>query len=139
MSNEGKIDDADFKFRGQDTYTVEDFTRAKQLFAEPDEPIDANSPGAKEYLKKNNIVDYKGDPETHNEPAFGAMMIGYYGENNDPKEATGYVFYEEARGFNSEGLTQQDFVEKYGKDKIEDYYDRVRNTSVNFGFGAKRQ
>ena len=139
LSNEGKIDDADFKFRGQDTYTVEDFTRAKQLFAEPDEPIDANSPGAKEYLKKNNIVDYKGDPETHNEPAFGAMMIGYYGENNDPKEATGYVFYEEARGFNSEGLTQQDFVEKYGKDKIEDYYDRVRNTSVNFGFGAKRQ
>lgn len=141
LTNGDKIADADadFKFRGQDTYTVEDFTTAKQLLAEPDVPIDANSPEAETYLKNNGILDYKGDPETHNEPAFGAMMIGYYGENKDPKEATGYVFYEEARGFNSEGLTQQEFVGKYGEGKIEDYYDRVRNTSVNFGFGAQRQ
>lgn len=139
LTNGNKIADADFKFRGQDTYTVEDFTTAKQLLAEPDVPIDANLPDVETYLKNNGIVDYKGDPETHNEPAFGAMMIGYYGENNDPKEATGYVFYEEARGFNGEGLSQKEFVEKYGKGKIEDYYDRVRNTSVNFGFGAQRQ
>lgn len=141
LTNGDKIADADadFKFRGQDTYTVEDFTTAKQLLAEPDVPIDANSPEAETYLKNNGILDYKGDPETHNEPAFGAMMIGYYGENKDPKEATGYVFYEEAHGFNSEGLTQQEFVGKYGEGKIEDYYDRVRNTSVNFGFGAQRQ
>lgn len=139
LTNGDKIDDADFKFRGQDTYTVEDFTTAKQLLAEPKEPIDANSPGADQYLKDNGILDYYGNPEKHNDPAFGAMMIGYYGENKDPKEATGYVFYEEARGFNSEGLTQQEFVGKYGEGKIEDYYDRVRNTSVNFGFGAQRQ
>ena len=37
------------------------------------------------------------------------------------------------------GLSQQEFVKKYGEDKLEDYYDRVRNTSVNFGFGAQRQ
>ena len=102
-------------------------------------PIDANSPDAEKYLTDNGILDYYNRPETHNEPAFGAMMIGYYGENNDPKEATGYVFYEEARGFNSEELSQKEFVEKYGEDKIEDYYDRVRNTSVNFGFGTQRQ
>ena len=138
LTNGNKIADADFKFRGQDKYQVEDFTKAKQLLAEPDVPIDANSPDAEKYLTDNGILDYYNRPETHNEPAFGAMMIGYYGENNDPKEATGYVFYEEARGFNSEGLSQQDFVDKYTEDRIEDYYDRVRNTSVNFGFGAKR-
>ena len=140
LENGDKIADADFKFRGQDTYTVENFTTAKQLLAEPKEPIDANSPDAEQYLKDHGIFDYYGKPETHNEPAFGAMMIGYYGENNDPKEATGYVFYEEARGFNGEGLTQEEFMKKYPDTKdLDDYYDRVRNTSVNFGFGAQRQ
>ena len=139
LSNGNKIADADFKFRGQDTYTVEDFTTAKQLLAEAKEPIDANSPGAEQYLKDHGILDYYGRPETHNEPAFGAMMIGYYGDDGTPKETTGYVFYEEARGFNSERLTQEEFMNKYPDTKdLDDYYDRVRNTSVNFGFGAKR-
>ena len=133
------VTDADFKFRGQDTYTVEDFTTAKQLLSEAKEPIDANSPDAEQYLKDNGILDYYGNPEKHNDPAFGAMEIGYYGDDGTPKETTGYVFYEEARGFNSERLTQEEFMKKYPDTKdLDDYYDRVRNTSVNFGFGAKR-
>lgn len=137
LTNGDKIADADFKFRGQDTYTVEDFTTAKQLLAEPKEPIDANSPGAEQYLKDNGILDYYGNPENHNDPSFGAMEIDYYGDDGTPKETTGYVFYEEARGFNGEGLTQKEFMEKYPDTKeLDDYYDRVRNTSVNIGFGA---
>ena len=139
LTNGDKISDADFKFRGQDTYTVEDFTTAKQLLSEAKEPIDANSPDAEQYLKDNGILDYYGNPEKHNDPAFGAMEIGYYGDDGTPKETTGYVFYEEARGFNSERLTQEEFMKKYPDTKdLDDYYDRVRNTSVNFGFGAKR-
>ena len=140
LENGYKIADADFKFRGQDEYRVEDFTTAKQLLSEAKEPIDANSPGADQYLKDNGILDYYGNPEKHNDPAFGAMEIGYYGDDGTPKETTGYVFYEEARGFNSERLTQEEFMKKYpGTKDLDDYYDRVRNTSVNFGFGAKRQ
>lgn len=118
--NNWKGNSDDYKFRGQDTYIVDDFTTAKQLAADPDTAIQAG-------------------PTDHSDPAFGALNIGYYGEKNTPSETTGYVYYEEGRGYNSEGLTKDEFIARYGQDKIDDYYDMVKNISVNIGFGAQKQ
>lgn len=61
-------------------------------------------------------------PGDHSDPAFGALNIGYYGDKGIPSEATGYIFYEEGRAFNDAGS-----------------YDKIKNISVNIGFGAQRQ
>lgn len=61
-------------------------------------------------------------PGDHSDPAFGALNIGYYGDKGIPSEATGYIFYEEGRAFNDTGS-----------------YDKIKNISVNIGFGAQRQ
>lgn len=118
--NNWKDNSDDYKFRDQDTYIVDDFTTAKQLASDPDAAIQAGS-------------------TDHSDPAFGALNIGYYGEKNTPSETTGYVYYEEGRGYNSEGLTKDEFIAQYGPDKIDDYYDMVKNISVNIGFGAQKQ
>ena len=70
------------------------------------------------------------DPDTaieagsgdHSDPAFGALNIGYYGDKGIPSEATGYIFYEEGRAYNDAGS-----------------YDKIKNISVNIGFGTQRQ
>lgn len=61
-------------------------------------------------------------PGDHSDPAFGALNIGYYGDKGIPSEATGYLYYEEGRAFNDTGS-----------------YDKIKNISVNIGFGAQRQ
>ncbi len=61
-------------------------------------------------------------PGDHSDPAFGALNIGYYGDKGMPSEATGYIFYEEGRAFNDAGS-----------------YDKIKNISVNIGFGTQRQ
>lgn len=61
-------------------------------------------------------------PGDHSDPAFGALNIGYYGDKGIPSEATGYIYYEEGRAFNKNGE-----------------YDKIKNISVNIGFGAQRQ
>lgn len=116
--------DNDYKFRGQDTYVVNDFTTAKQLAADPNTAIAAG-------------------PTDHSDPAFGALNIGYYGDKGIPSEATGYLYYEEARGYNKAGLTKEAFAQQHPDmtpQEIDDkYYDMVKNISVNIGFGTQRQ
>lgn len=110
----------DFKFRGQNEYVVDDFTTAKQLAADPVTATEANN-------------------QQHSDPAFGAFNIGYYGDAGVPSEATGYIFYEEARGYNKEGMSKEEFIAQYGQEKADDFYDSVKNIGVNIGFGAVRQ
>lgn len=110
----------DYKFRGQSEYIVNDFTTAKQLAADPDTAIEAG-------------------PGDHSDPAFGALNIGYYGDKGIPSEATGYVFYEEGRAFNGAGLTKDEFIAQNLGASADDYYDMVKNISVNFGFGAVKK
>lgn len=106
LTNGDKIADNDYKFRGQNTYVVDDFTTAKQLISERDTAVDASE-----------------SPSENNAPAFGALDIGYYGDNNKPTEATGFVYYEESQGYKSEGSNE---------------IDMIKNINVNFGFGMKK-
>ena len=69
FTNGDKITDSKFKFEGRDnSFTVENFT----------------TPGIKEGAF--------GSGET-----YGTVDVGYYGDNNNPTEATGYVVYGEER------------------------------------------
>ncbi|MBE6453942.1 MAG: hypothetical protein E7017_03550 [Alphaproteobacteria bacterium] len=110
----------DYKFRDQSEYTVNDFTTAKQLAADPNEAIEAGN-------------------QDHSDPAFGGFNIGYYGDANNPREATGYLYYEESRGYNQAGISKDDFINQNGPEKADDYYDSNKNISVNIGFGAVKQ
>lgn len=107
----------DYKFRDQSEYIVNDFTTAKQLAADPNEAIEASN-------------------QDHSDPAFGGFNIGYYGDANNPREATGYLYYEESRGYNQAGISKDDFINQNGPEKADDYYDSNKNISVNIGFGA---
>lgn len=83
----------DFKYK--DSYTVNDFTTSKQI---------------------------KTSATGHSEPSYGAMQVGYYGDDNIPNEATGFVYYSEGFGY----------TDKNGQERG----DRLL---VNIGFGAQRQ
>lgn len=110
----------DYKFRDQSEYIVDDFTTAKQLAADYDTAIEAGN-------------------QDHSDPAFGGFNIGYYGDANNPREATGYLYYEESRGYNQAGISKDDFINQNGPEKADDYYDSNKNISVNIGFGAVKQ
>ena len=111
----------DYKFRDQNQYDVVEFTTAKQL--------------ADDFNTATEAED-----NYHSGPAFGAFNVGYYGDDNNPKETTGYIYYEEARGYNSTGLSKEDYLEQNPNIESDDeYYDSFKNISVNIGFGGVRK
>lgn len=105
---DGKTIAEDFKFRGQDSYVVKNFIGDKEVSADG--------------IKPENIGGVVGN-------AFGAADIGYYGDNNLPTEATGYVMYGESLPYKSGAVNNGN----------QDDYDRVKLLNMQFGFGAKRQ
>lgn len=73
-----KVDAENFKFRGQDNYTVTDF-KGEQMI--------------KAYGTEHIVVGQGGDITG---TSTGSAHIGYYGEAGRPSEATGYIVYGES-------------------------------------------
>ena len=78
LTNGNKIVDDDFKYRGNNEYTVNDFLGEQMIKAEGNEHIVVND--------HNNMTG----------SSSGNLNIGYYGEDLTPSEATGFVIYEES-------------------------------------------
>lgn len=74
-----KVAAENFKFRGQDNYTVNKFTGEQMIDAAGDQHIVVGQ-------------DHQGMSGT----STGAVDIGYYGEAGNPSEATGYIVYGES-------------------------------------------
>ena len=62
------------------------------------------------YLKGDYDTAIEAGNQDHSDPAFGGFNIGYYGDANNPREATGYLYYEESRGYNQAGISKDDFI-----------------------------
>lgn len=67
-----------FKFRGQNNYTVNNFIGDQVILADGDEHIVPND--------HNNVTGN----------SIGSVDIGYYGDAGNPSEATGYIMYGES-------------------------------------------